>query len=89
MRASCGMLLVALACLAPLGVPASVAAQEFTFEFQLTIGGATSGWHTFGLREDALPGIDAPWMIQFLELRLDSSVATGNSTWGGVKGLFR
>ncbi|MBK7048897.1 MAG: hypothetical protein IPH48_20830 [bacterium] len=190
MRASCGMLLMALACLAPLGVPASAAAQEFTFEFQLTIGGATSGWHTFGLREDALPGIDAwdlpeppappgatflsylsmfdppdglpnrwlrefrpvssvtldrielwqfviaaptgsscrldvrardpigtyydlyffgpgtnrtqllvpasvmfpidaPWMIQFFELRLDSSVATGNSTWGGVKGLFR
>lgn len=181
---------MALACLAPLGVAAPATAQEFTFEFRLTIGGASSDWHSFGLRADALNGvdawdlpeppappgatflsylsmfepvaglpnrwrhdfrptagltldrvelwqfviaaatgsscrldvrardpigvyydlyflgpgtnrtqlllpasvmfpIDAPWMVQYFELRLDASVATGSSTWGGVKSLFR
>lgn len=182
---------MALACLAPLALAAPAAAQELTFEFQVTIDGIASPWHTFGLREDALQGvdawdlpeppappgttfrtflsmfeplpglpnrwlhdfrpvnsitldrvelwqftieaaatgstcrldvrardpigipydlyffgpgtyytplqapasvtfpIDAPWMVQFLELRLDESVATDRSTWGGVKSLFR
>jgi hypothetical protein len=33
-------------------------AQELTFEFQVTIGGVSSDWHAFGLREDAQQGID-------------------------------
>lgn len=33
-------------------------AQELTFEFRVTINGFTSDWHMFGLREDALQGID-------------------------------
>ena len=33
--------------------------------------------------------IIAPVMTQFFELRLDESVATAPTTWGGVKSLFR
>lgn len=47
-----------LAGLFPLCAPTMATAQELTFEFQVTIGGAASDWHAFGLREDALQGID-------------------------------
>jgi hypothetical protein len=169
----------------------TASAQELTFEFQVTIGGVSSDWHAFGLREDAMQGIDgydlpepplapgktfrsylsmfeplaglpnrwlydfrpvnsitldrvelwqlfiespalgatcrldvrarepigipydlyffgpgtyyqsvrvpasvsfpidAPWMVQFFELRLDESVGTSATTWGGVKSLYR
>lgn len=34
-------------------------AQELSFEFQVTVGGQSSEWYAFGLRQDALPGLDA------------------------------
>lgn len=59
MNASSGMLVLTLACLACLAPGAPASAQELTFEFQVTISGASSDWHAYGLREDAQQGIDA------------------------------
>lgn len=191
MRVPCRLSLAALVCIASLAGLAPAQAQELTFEFQVTIGGVTSAWHAFGLREDAQQGIDdydvpeppiapgetfrsylsmfeplaglpnrwlhdfrpvnsitldrvelwqlavessamgadcrldvrardpigipydlyvfgpgtyyqplqvpasftfrinAPWMVHFLELRLDESVTNDRTSWGSVKSLFR
>lgn len=51
--------MMALLGMALLHATSNASAQELTFEFQVTIGGASSDWHAFGLREDALQGIDA------------------------------
>ncbi len=48
-----------LACLLALCLAAPAAAQQHTFGYRVTINGATSDWHTFGLRLDALAGLDA------------------------------
>lgn len=53
------MLILTLACIASLASAATAQAQELAFEFQVTIDGVSSDWHVFGLRNDALPGIDA------------------------------
>jgi hypothetical protein len=37
---------------------ASAAAQELTFEFRMIVQGQASDWHMFGLREDAVQGVD-------------------------------
>lgn len=59
MNASSRMLVLGLVIVAPLALAAPAVAQELTFEFQVTIGGVSSDWHAFGLREDARQGIDA------------------------------
>jgi hypothetical protein len=52
------VLILTLACIAPLAIAPGALAQDLTFEFQVTIGGVSSDWHAFGLREDAQQGID-------------------------------
>lgn len=49
---------MALLGLATLCASSSASAQELGFEFRITIGGVSSDWHVFGLREDARQGID-------------------------------
>lgn len=50
---------MALIVLASLCAAAMATAQELTFEFQVTIGGISSDWYMFGLRNDAQQGVDA------------------------------
>ncbi len=59
MRIAFGILLMALLVPTLPCVATTARAQELTFEIQVTIGGTGSDWHAFGLREDALQGIDA------------------------------
>lgn len=50
---------VLFACLLSILAAAPAGAQQHTFACRVTINGIASDWHTFGLRIDAQPGIDA------------------------------